>query len=661
MITSLGPAGAFTPVLPAEGERMAFLSTAGFAPTPPGTAGSVISQTFVMPTGVSTLSFCYQYVSNDGAGFENFFLAELETELGTFTLASADNAAGSPAGGNLAPPPPLISAGVTLTPDPAPIFLSGVNILGGGIFVNPSSLMTDRVRSTFDVPPQLWETVVTLRFLAGDVIDFIFNSAVVIDDVAVDAPKDIDEDGVPDADDNCPAIANADQQDSNLDGIGDACQETVVFGTTGFLQANLDGSTGAEATDPAAGEPPFEEQLVRIVDFRFTSGLTDSPEALTATLVAGAVELNLVSPDSADALIQSVIEQVCDSGSISGVVTANCPVTNTGLLGVSIDAFKNGAGDLVGAAVTDVDGQYQIDGLTPGDYTLTIVAPLGYSSSAEEVSLTIGCNDIDTVDFALTCVEITANPRTIGFWKHQLGVALGGTGHAHVDDTTLCNYLDLIEGHFNNNEVNQVIIYQSPSPSATCTEKLQVAKELLNLKGSQTMLSRAKQQLLALLLNVAAGHIHQTEVISEDGATVSQAITYSDNLIDDALGDHETAKTICDEINNNRQVAAGVIPLSTDNIAYKDVSILPKEFSLNQNYPNPFNPSTKISLSLPEAANWEIVIYNIRGQKVSAYSGFSDPGVVTIDWDGSDYASGVYFYKATVGEFSATRKMVLLK
>ncbi|MCH7877970.1 MAG: T9SS type A sorting domain-containing protein [candidate division Zixibacteria bacterium] len=92
-----------------------------------------------------------------------------------------------------------------------------------------------------------------------------------------------------------------------------------------------------------------------------------------------------------------------------------------------------------------------------------------------------------------------------------------------------------------------------------------------------------------------------------------------------------------------------------------ETSVLPKEFSLNQNYPNPFNPSTKISLRLPESANWEIVIYNIQGQKVDRYTGHSDAGVVTIEWDGSAYASGIYFYKASAGSFSQTRKMTLLK
>src|SRR5207249_3107025 len=130
VIGSLGPTGQFTPILPAEGQFMAFLSNAASVATPPGTTGSIISQTFTEPSIHSQISFCYQFVANDSDGFEDFFLAQLITSAGTFTLASADNVAGSPAGGSAPPPPPAISTGVTLSPGTAPVFLSGVNILG---------------------------------------------------------------------------------------------------------------------------------------------------------------------------------------------------------------------------------------------------------------------------------------------------------------------------------------------------------------------------------------------------------------------------------------------------------------------------------------------------------------------------------------------------
>jgi len=89
--------------------------------------------------------------------------------------------------------------------------------------------------------------------------------------------------------------------------------------------------------------------------------------------------------------------------------------------------------------------------------------------------------------------------------------------------------------------------------------------------------------------------------------------------------------------------------------------VLPTEFSLGQNYPNPFNPSTSIELALPVASNYVLDIYNIAGQKVETFSGYSEAGIVNIIWDAADAASGVYFYKVNAGSFEATKKMVLIK
>jgi hypothetical protein len=97
----------------------------------------------------------------------------------------------------------------------------------------------------------------------------------------------------------------------------------------------------------------------------------------------------------------------------------------------------------------------------------------------------------------------------------------------------------------------------------------------------------------------------------------------------------------------------GPLPRSTDG--------LPREFALDQNYPNPFNPITTISLDLPKASDWTITVFNITGQVVKAYSGYSGPGRVQVEFDGSQVASGVYLYRAEAGEFAATKKMVLMK
>jgi hypothetical protein len=87
---------------------------------------------------------------------------------------------------------------------------------------------------------------------------------------------------------------------------------------------------------------------------------------------------------------------------------------------------------------------------------------------------------------------------------------------------------------------------------------------------------------------------------------------------------------------------------------------LPTQYALRQNVPNPFNPTTKITLELPTLTNWHLDIYNVAGQLVKNFTG-TDQGVVNVEWDASNVASGVYFYKMTAGAFSNTKKMVLMK
>ena len=89
--------------------------------------------------------------------------------------------------------------------------------------------------------------------------------------------------------------------------------------------------------------------------------------------------------------------------------------------------------------------------------------------------------------------------------------------------------------------------------------------------------------------------------------------------------------------------------------------LVPTSFSLAQNYPNPFNGMTKIAFGMPTAGDYTLTIYNVTGQKVADFAGSSEAGMVTIDWDAVDQASGVYFYKLDTDNFTDTKKMVYLK
>ncbi|HWA06782.1 MAG TPA: T9SS type A sorting domain-containing protein, partial [Ignavibacteria bacterium] len=87
----------------------------------------------------------------------------------------------------------------------------------------------------------------------------------------------------------------------------------------------------------------------------------------------------------------------------------------------------------------------------------------------------------------------------------------------------------------------------------------------------------------------------------------------------------------------------------------------PKQFRLLQNYPNPFNPVTTIKFEIPKDVNVSIKIYDILGREVFNFNEFKLAGSYEVQFDGSNFASGMYFYKLETGGFTDTKKMVLLK
>jgi hypothetical protein len=94
----------------------------------------------------------------------------------------------------------------------------------------------------------------------------------------------------------------------------------------------------------------------------------------------------------------------------------------------------------------------------------------------------------------------------------------------------------------------------------------------------------------------------------------------------------------------------------------KDNNNLPTEFTLKQNYPNPFNPNTSISFSLPSKETVVLKIYNSLGQEISTLinSDFG-AGNYTFNFNAGNLTSGIYFYSLTAGNFSASKKMMLIK
>lgn len=91
-------------------------------------------------------------------------------------------------------------------------------------------------------------------------------------------------------------------------------------------------------------------------------------------------------------------------------------------------------------------------------------------------------------------------------------------------------------------------------------------------------------------------------------------------------------------------------------------NIIARIFSLGQNFPNPFNPVTNIKISVPAGSFVNLVVYDAAGRVLETLvNNELKAGVYKIDWNALSYPSGVYFYRMTAGEFTETKKMVLLK
>jgi len=89
---------------------------------------------------------------------------------------------------------------------------------------------------------------------------------------------------------------------------------------------------------------------------------------------------------------------------------------------------------------------------------------------------------------------------------------------------------------------------------------------------------------------------------------------------------------------------------------------IPETYKLSQNYPNPFNPNTKIDFSIPKNSLVTIKVYDVLGKEVAILVNKDFVvGSYTVDFNASSLTSGVYFYTISAGDFTETKKLVLVK
>lgn len=365
-----------------------------------------------------------------------------------------------------------------------------------------------------------------------------------------------------------------------------------------------------------------------------------------------------------------------------------------GLSGVPVDIY-NSYDSLVFAAYTDPAGEYFRDSVFTGEYNICIVPPLGYYTDHTEEFVEISPEGQGKARFDLERLNIIPSQLSSAHWKHIVAREVYGTGNAH-EDYDLPALADLIFRHFQQNPVHQIKIFGNNYPVSE-QRKLFL---LLKLLGGRppleqavnvfdkntwdddpwsepsddspylTVRQKAFRELTALLLNVAANKLGTFNLVSADKNTVGQVIVHTYNLLSNGDADDDAvALSILTDVNYGRELVAGMIPMDTDNIAFRPTSedLVPDVFSLAQNYPNPFNNATIIYYSLPEECQVQIEVINIVGQHVTTLVDKRQPaGHYNISWNGIDrngeeVASGIYFYRIDAGRFVDSKKMILLK
>jgi 5'-nucleotidase len=135
------------------------------------------------------------------------------------------------------------------------------------------------------------------------------------------------------------------------------------------------------------------------------------------------------------------------------------------------------------------------------------------------------------------------------------------------------------------------------------------------------------------------------------------------NIIDPYLYPDSTEfQVLSDYIINAQIISPEIKGNVVAGIQIKNENEIPGEFRLEQNYPNPFNPITVIGWNIPIGNHLTLKIYNVLGSEVATLvDEYKPAGSYDVEWDASNYPSGIYFYQLKTENFLETKKMIFMK
>jgi len=359
----------------------------------------------------------------------------------------------------------------------------------------------------------------------------------------------------------------------------------------------------------------------------------------------------------------AIIHAGLSEGTVRGVVS----LSGAGMLGVPVALLDDGSNP-IREVYSDVAGAYLMEGLAGGIYLVEITVPLGFSPlTPAAVPVSISGGEI-LVNFTLGSAA-SGSVTDWWWWQRQLAAIRAGTPlYLGITRTEVETSSQLIFDHFYDRDDGYAIMIAGCTYNGNPVRPLtfeEIAYIFLDAHDD-TAPGKARAYLLTCLLNIASNRLSQMRVVSADGATASQAITYFASQYLYGNPNDWTLWYNLMKIHTSQIIAAGIIPLSTPRVMFKpseeNWNNLPGEFSLSQNYPNPFNPTTNIKFTLPAASPVRLEVFDVIGRRVAVLlDQVLEAGEHEVQWDASEAASGVYVYRLTVSDFVDTKKMLLLK
>ena len=374
----------------------------------------------------------------------------------------------------------------------------------------------------------------------------------------------------------------------------------------------------------------------------------------------------------------------CDEGNNTAMLTldgSSSTVTAHGTVlagvtpaqGVVIDLLDSDGSQFL-SGTTDFSGQYSFTSIPPGDYVLDLQLPLGFGPvGASSIAIPSGVTDF-LANFALQDLA-TGSGNDFWWWKFRLSDLRDGAASTHnITRSDIDSYCALIFDHFCDRSdglgiaIPGVTCTGTPVRALTFDDVATLWFDVLDNSNS----ARTGKYFLANLFNIASVRISERSLVSLDGATASQAITFFAARFLDGGSEETLLWYNLSRMFSGVMIAQGIIPLTTAQILYKSdsdapVETLPNRLKLSQNYPNPFNPTTTIAYSIPAQSRVLIRVYNVLGQAITTLvDDERAPGSYQVVWDGTDHngrpvGSGIYLYRMSANNQTEGKKMLLLK